>query len=183
MITILLHGQLAFKFIPKFKAVVGSVQEAIEALKANFDGFQTYLLDAARYGLHYRICVNGQELEEWMLKSPLPDGATISIAPVPKGAGNTFRIIAGVALIGLGIAGVAFLGFTSSTLVITGIALLLGGLRGQVKAPTKDKPSLMFNGPQTTNQEGGRVQIAYGIILVGWILVSAKIRTAYAVNR
>lgn len=183
MITIKLFGNLAALFTSEVRVCVSSVAEAIASLKANFQGFGTYLLDAARSGLHYRICVDGQELDSWLLTAPLPDGCTITIAPIPRGAGNTFRIIAGVALLGLGVAGVGFLGLSSSTLIITGAALLLGTLRGRVKSPKdserEGKRSLIFGGPQTTNQEGGRVPIAYGIILVGWMLISSKIRSSY----
>ena len=183
MITVKLRGNLGQLFCQEIQLAVGSVSEAISALKANFADFWSYLIDAAKNGVNYRIMVDDQILDSFLLTAPLPEDAVIKIVPIPKGAGTTFRVIAGIALLGLGIAGVGFLAFTPSTLIITGAALLLGALRGKVKSPGDDekdnKRSQIFGGPQTMTQEGGRVQIAYGIILCGWMLVSQRIRTSY----
>jgi predicted phage tail protein len=186
VITIKLGGNLGTQFIQEIQFAVGSVGEAIQALKANFSGFIDYLSDAAKLGLNYRIVVDGQILEDWHLQSPLPDGCTLAIVPIARGAGgNALRIITGVTLLGLGLGGVGigFLGIKASTLAITGAALLLSAFQGRQKAPKDDerngKRSLIFGGPQTTTQEGGRVPIAYGIILVGWMLISSKISTVY----
>jgi predicted phage tail protein len=178
-----LFGSLAELFAPEVDCKVQSIGEAIAALRANFRDFERYLIEAAQSGLHYRVCVNGYEVSEQMINAPIPINCEITIAPIPKGAGNTFRIIAGVALLGLGIAGVGFLGMTSTTLAITGAALLLGALRGKVKSPKDSerdgRRSLIFGGPSTTISEGGRVPIAYGIILVGWVLISQKTQTSF----
>lgn len=184
MQTIKLHGSLAAKFTEEMRLCVWSVHEAIAALKANFAGFELHLLDAARHGLVYRVIVDGHILEDWQLRSPLPENCIISIIPIVRGeGGNAVRIIAGVALLGLGIGGVGFLGIQASTFAITGAALLLSAFHGRQK--TKDsetKRSLIFSGPTTTTQAGGRVPIAYGKILAGWMLISSKIVTSYQKN-
>lgn len=187
MQTIKLHGNLAVQFIAEIRLAVSSVLDAIDALKANYPGLDLYLFDAARRNAGYRVILNGRILQDWQLRSPLPDGCIISIVPVARGAGgNAFRIIAGVALLGLGIAGVGFLGIQASTLAITGTALLLSAFHGRQKSPKdserEGKRSLIFSGPQTTTQAGGRVPVAYGRILVGWMLVSSKITTVYNPN-
>jgi predicted phage tail protein len=184
MQTIKLHGNLATQFVQEIRLAVSSVLEVIEALKANFTGFDLYLFDAARHDLSYRVIVNGNVLEAWQLRSPLPQNCVISIVPIVKGAGgNATRIIAGVALLGLGIGGVGFLGIQASTFAITGTALLLSTLHGRQKSPKdserEGKKSLIFGGPQTTTQAGGRVPVAYGRILAGWMLISSKITTTY----
>ena len=184
MQTIKLHGNLATRFTAEITLAVGSVLEAIEALKANFRDFDLYLFDAARHSLFYRVIVNGQILQDWQLRSPLPADCTISIVPVARGeGGNAFRIITGVALLGLGIGGIGFLGIQASTLAITGTALLLSAFHGRQKSPKdterEGRKSLIFGGPQTTTQAGGRVPVAYGIVLVGWMLISSKISTTY----
>lgn len=189
MITIKLSGNLAQLFTRELRVAVGTIGEAIRALKANFADFETYLIDAAKQGLAYRIIVNGQIIEDWLMNSALPADAIVEIVPIPRGAGgNTLRVIAGVTLLGLGIGGVGigFLGIKASTLAITGAALLLSAFQGRQKSPLDDerngKRSLVFSGPQTTTQEGGRVPVAYGKILVGWMLISSKITTVYQPN-
>jgi predicted phage tail protein len=76
---------------------------------------------------------------------------------------------------------VGFLSFTPTTFIITGAALLLSAFHGRQKAPgdDKNKRSLIFGGSQTTNREGGRVPIIYGIPFVGGMIVSASIKTTY----
>jgi predicted phage tail protein len=185
MQTIKLHGSLAAKFTGEMRLCVWSVHEAIAALKANFPGFEMHLLDAARHNLVYRVIVDGHILEDWQLRSPLPKNCIISIIPIVRGEGdNAVRIIAGVALLGLGIGGIGFLGIQASTFAITGAALLLSAFHGRQKKPSdsENKRSLIFSGPTTTTQAGGRVPIAYGKILVGWMLVSSKIVTSYQRN-
>jgi predicted phage tail protein len=182
--TIKLHGNLAIRFTSELIVSVNSVVEALEALKANFIDFDLYLLDAARHSLFFRVIVNGQVLQDWQLRSPLPDDCLISIVPVARGeGGNAVRIIAGVALLGLGIGGVGFLGIQASTFAITGTALLLSAFHGRQKSPAdsarEGKRSLIFGGPTTTTQAGGRVPIIYGVMLSGWVLISSKIVTTY----
>lgn len=183
MITLKFIGYLSNLFGCQFQFAVRSIDELFRALRINFPDFPTYLADAAHRGLNYQIIVNGHAIPAHALAFMLPDEAVVSIVAVPAGAGgNGFRIIAGIALIGLGISGVGLFGIKAGTLLITGAALLLGALRGQQKAPKDEKggaKSLTFGGPATANQEGGRVQIVYGVHLAGWMLFSQKIKSTF----
>lgn len=181
MLEIRLHHHLGRLFCESVTVKVSTVTEALRSLCSNFEGFRDYLETSAKAGTSYQFFVNGSAIEIWQMGALLPENATLVIAPVIGGAGNTFRIIAGVALLGLGIAGVGFLSFTPSTMMITGTALLLSAFHGRQKAPgdEKNRRSLIFGGSQTTNREGGRVPIIYGIPFVGGMIVSAAIKTTY----
>jgi predicted phage tail protein len=176
-------GYMAGLFGHQMHLHVRSIDELFRALRINFPDFSTYLADAAQRGLNYQITVDGHLIPVHALGFILPETAVVSIVAVPAGAGGKgFRIIAGIALIGLGISGVGLFGIKAGTLLITGAALLLGALRGQQKAPKDEKggqKSLTFGGPATANQEGGRVQIIYGIHLAGWMLFSQKITSTF----
>jgi len=188
MITIYLQGELADYFTPQITVAVSSVAEAIAALKANFKDFANYLFEAANRGVNYQIRVGYQEIEEQQLKCPISKKVqSIRIIPVIAGAGAVGRIVAGVALIGAGFltGGTAtFLGLSSTSLFVTGGALLLGGIsslfsRQPSPDSRDDKKSSVFGGTSTTVKEGGRVPIIYGVALVGMYIISAKITTSY----
>jgi predicted phage tail protein len=183
MITVTLCGELADIFIETIDIAVTSVAEAIAALRANFPKFASYLYEAAHRGVNYQIKVGFQEVDETQLCNPISQEVrSIRIIPVIAGSGTVGRIIGGVALLGLGLAGVGFLGLGATQLVLLGGAMLLGGISslfGRVKSPADDessgKKSLVFGSPSTTQQEGGRVPIAYGVVLCGLYIVNAKV--------
>lgn len=188
MITIYLQGELADYSTPQITVAVSSVAEAIAALKANFKDFANYLFEASNRGVNYQIRVGYQEIGEEHLKCPIAKKVqSIRIMPVIAGAGAVGKIIAGVALIGAGFltGGVGFLGLSSTSLFVTGGALLLQGISAlfsrQPSPDSKDdKKSLVFGGTSsTTVKEGGRVPIIYGVALVGMYIISAKITTSY----
>jgi predicted phage tail protein len=182
MIKVKFLGYMSNIFGSEYQVDVRSIDELFRSLRINFPDFVSYLTDAAARGAHYQIIVNGYAIADYSLNFILPAGAVISIVAVPAGAGGRgFRIIAGVALLGLGLAGVGFMGIKAGTLAITGAALLLGALRGQQKAPKDEKGlrSLMFSGPESTNKEGERVPLVYGDHLCGWLVFSQKITSTY----
>lgn len=177
MITVQLCRHLAQFFPEEIKVSVKTPKEALAALFANFEGFSDYLHTAAEAGVAYEFFFDGQPIGLAQLSSVLPQEGVLSIRPVPSGSGQTFKIIAGVALLGLGIAGVGFLAFTPTTFMITGAALLLSAFRGQ-KKPV-DIKSHMFGGNESSMVEGGRMAVAYGIIMTAGMIISAKIKTTY----
>ncbi|GAB1363653.1 hypothetical protein MASR1M32_28890 [Rhodobacter sp.] len=107
MRTIHLHGSLGQEFGHKIRLAVDTVQEAIDALQANFPRF----FNAIRNG-HFRVVVgktqkDGLELEEAMLPGFKLGNQDLFIIPVIKGSkrGGLGKIIAGIALIGLSMMG------------------------------------------------------------------------------
>lgn len=182
MLKIKLLNHLGKLFSPSVTVNVSTVTEALNSLCSNFEGFRDYLETTTKAGVGYQFFLNGSAIELWQMGAMLPSNdSVLVISPVVGGAGNTFRIIAGVALLGLGIAGIGFLSFTPTTFIITGTALLLSAFHGRQKAPgdEKNRRSLIFGGSQTTNREGGRVPIIYGIPFVGGLIISAAIKTSY----
>lgn len=178
MITIRLCNHLAKFFQKEVQISVSTAKEALSALCANFDGFSDYLMTAAESGVSYQFCFDGAALEIWQLSNILPENGVLTINPVIAGSGQTFKIIAGVALLGLGIAGVGFLAFTPTTFMITGAALLLSAFRGQKKAPIAVQ-SRMFGGNESSVVEGARMPVAYGIIMTGGMMLSGRIKSTF----
>lgn len=186
-----LHGALGKEFGRKFQFEVETVAEAIEALRANFDGF----FAAIRHG-HYRVVVgktskNGLELDEAMLPGFKLGQQALHIIPVTKGAkrGGVGKIIAGIALIGLSIAlpglGTAFTaGIMGSTTTIAGmvgsmgVGMLMTGVASFI-APQQDgsekEQSFTMTGPRSSTREGGIVPIAYGEVVTGGTLINGSL--------
>ena len=183
-----MQGELADYFTTQITVAVSSVAEAIAALKANFKGFANYLFEAASRGVNYQIRVGYQEIGEEHLKCPIAKKVqSIRIMPIIAGAGAAGKIIAGVALIGLAVAGsfgvVGLLGVAPLTVGLTGGALLFQGISAlfsrQDSPGGDDKKSSVFSGTSTTVKEGGRLPVIFGLALSGLYIVSAKITTSY----
>jgi len=188
MIKIKLLGELSQIFIDEFEADVKSASDVLSCLVANFPDFTQYLVDSASRGIGFYLKAGYQTLEESDLVKPFSAKVkSFTLTPVPTGSGGGFgKILLGVALIGAGllIPG-GFLGLSSSTLLLTGGAMVLSGvssLFGQTKAPADEKngkKSLVFSGGSTVIVEGSRIGICYGRHRVGMFVLSAKI-TSFA---
>ncbi len=189
MRTIHLYGSLGQEFGRKIRLDVDTVQEAIDALQANFPKFFAHIRNG-----HFRVVVgkteqNGMELDEAMLPGFKLGKQDLHIVPVIEGAkrGGIGKIIAGIALIGLSalggaaLAGPLFAGGTASLGSIAGAvgkSLLLNGvaamLAPEVK-PEETEKSFTMTGPQTTMREGGIVPIAYGEVWTGGTMINGAI--------
>lgn len=178
MILIQLCRHLAQFFPPELRVSITTAKEGLSALCANFEGFSDYLHVAAEAGVAYEFCFDGIPIDISQLSAVLPQEGVLSMRPVVQGSGQGFKVIAGVALLGLGLAGASFLAFTPTTFMITGAALLLSAFRGQKKPPVAVK-SNMFGGNESTTTEGGRIPVAYGIILTAGIIISARIKSTF----
>ena len=187
MIKIKLMGELSSQFIDEFEADVRSASDVLSCLVANFPDFTQYLVDSTARGIGFYLKAGYQDLEESDLAKPFSAKInSFTLTPVPTGSGGGFgKILLGVALIGAGllIPG-GFLGLSSSTLLLTGGAMVLSGvssLFGQTKAPNdeKNKKSLVFSGGATVVTEGSRLPIIFGRHRCGLFVLSAKV-TSYA---
>lgn len=189
MRTIRLYGALGKEFGTTHHFAVDTVNEAIEALRANFPKF----FDAIRHGF-YRVVVgktsrNGMELDEAMLPGFKLGKQDLHIVPVTAGRkrGGVGKIIAGIALIGLSIAtgGSALMGttlFGSTTVGAAvgqiGLGLTLTGVASFI-APQQEAPddtkSFTMTGPTTTTREGGIVPIVYGRVWTGGTMINGAL--------
>jgi hypothetical protein len=135
---------------------------------------------------HYRVSVGTYDLELEELHHPAGQ-QEIKIVPVMAGAGATGRIIAGIALVAIGlfVPGIGALGV--QILVGVGASLVLGGV-AQLLTPTPKVPtgpdtqndprkSYSFSGIQNTSRQGVPVPIVYGETIVGSVVISAGIDT------
>ena len=186
-----LYGELA-KFVGHrvLEAEVSTPAEAIRFLVANWPSLRVHMADR-----HYKVVVDNWEVEKDELHHPSGQN-DIKIIPVIGGAGgNTTRIIAGVALIGLALANPAFLAgsigtFGGAAIPITqivgsiGVALALSGVAGLLTPvpPTGEEEqdprrSFSFNGIQNTSKAGVAVPVIYGETMTGSVVISAAIDT------
>jgi predicted phage tail protein len=181
--TIKLHGVLGKTFGKEFQCVAHSVADAVRFLEVNFPSFRGWILDAHDRGTVFRVRVNKYTIGEDELLDPVPLGKTIHITPLVSASGNSglFKIIAGVALIGLGVAGISFLGLSPLSMIITGALLVISGLMGN-RTPAADPDeentrSFVFSGATNTTAAGGRVPVVYGVMQTGSTVVSASVRS------
>ncbi len=176
----------------QFEAVINQPIDAVRFLKANFAGLEKHMSNQ-----FYRVYIGDYNIDEDLLDFP-SGGLDIKIIPVVTGAGNVGRIIAGVALIGLGMftGNVGFMGLMKApVLTKTGISwfalagklgmlLVLSGVAGLL-TPTPELPdeetdpikSFSFSGVQQTVRAGTAIPVVYGKTLVGSIPISTKIET------
>jgi predicted phage tail protein len=177
-----LYGKLA-KFIGKrvLHADVATAAEAVRFLVTNWPQLERHMADQ-----HYRVSVGCYDLSEDELHDPAGQ-QQIKIVPVLAGAGTVGRIIAGVALIAIGlfVPGIGALGV--QLLVGVGASLVLGGV-AQLLTPVPKIPkganaeqdprkSYSFSGIQQTSRQGVPVPIVYGETLVGSVVISAGVDT------
>ena len=182
-----LYGRLA-KFIGKrvLRAEVATTAEAVRFLLANWPQLEGHMSDQ-----HYRVSVGNYELTEDELGHPIGQ-QEIKFVPVVSGAGATGRIIAGIALVavglfvpGIGALGVQLLVGVGASLVLGGVAELLTPTPKIPQGPdSQDDPrkSYSFSSIQNTSRAGTPVPIVYGRCIVGSVVVSGGIDTVQVVG-
>jgi predicted phage tail protein len=172
-----LYGKLA-KFIGHrvLEADVATAAEAVRFLLANWPEAEAHMSDQ-----HYRVSIGTYDLTAEELYDPA-GAAPISFVPVVAGAGAVGRIIAGIALVaiglfvpGIGALGVQILVGVGASLVLGGIAQLLTPTPSTSKDEGDPRKSFSFSGIQNTNRAGVPVPVVYGETLVGSVVVSAGI--------
>jgi predicted phage tail protein len=176
MVTIKLHGFLSEIFPSEIELEVRSVQDAIRALRANFDNFEQEL---TKDGREYHIVVNGSldYGEEKLIQSPLGQAKSIDIIPVTKGSKESgiFQIILGVILIVAGlVTGNIYLVQAGVSLVIGGIALLLAPDL-ETEGYGDDSENSTFSGAANVSGQGFPVPVGYGRLIVGSHVISATL--------
>jgi len=117
---------------------------------------------------------NARGLDAELALAGIP-GESLVFAPIVAGRGGFGKILAGAAFValglftgGIGFAGVALL--SQSTLLLTGGALILGGVaslltrtpRSKVDADTKDLQSSLYTRAAGTGGQGAPVPVCYG---------------------
>ena len=181
-----------------FLADISNVAEVGRFLVANWPDIEKHMQDQ-----HYKVFVGNYNLGEEELNYPIGDSEEIRIVPVAVGAGGFFKstigkIVIGAALIAAPMlapalfptfavgAGTISLGAISTSI---GISLALGGV-SQMLTPTPDIPTFSgndstldpqsnysFSGVQNVSRSSVPVNLIFGEIFSGSVIVSAGIDT------
>ena len=178
-----------------FLADISNVAEVGRFLVANWPDIEKHMQDQ-----HYKVFVGNYNLGKEELNFPIGQTEEIRIVPVAVGAKGFFKssigkIVAGAALIAAPflaptLASTAILGTTVGAISTSvGISLALGGV-SQMLTPTPDIPTFSggdsgldpqsnysFSGVQNVSRAGVPVNLIFGEIFTGSVIVSAGIDT------
>ena len=185
-----------------FLADISNVAEVGRFLVANWPSVEQHMLDQ-----HYKVFVGNYNLGEEELNYPIGDSEEIRIVPVAVGAKGFFKspigkIIGGVGLVGVTVATGGFGGAAIGTFGLgagsvavgsiatgIGVSLALGGV-SQMLTPVPDIPTFSggdsgldpqsnysFSGVQNVSRSGVPVNLIFGEIFSGSVIVSAGIDT------
>jgi len=188
--TIRLYGALGARFGRVHRLAVQTSAEAVKALCVNFDGFESYLMNAKKKGMVFAVFRGKRNigLEDYQ---NLGGNNDIRIAPVMEGAKKAgmfqtilgaVMIVAGLALgpVGLELVGAGF----ANGLIIGGITATAGGIyqmlspqpQGlQMRDDPDNRPSYAFGGAVNTIAMGNPVPVLYGEREIGGAIISAGI--------
>jgi predicted phage tail protein len=186
MRTIKLYGPLADKIgQDSFRAEIGTVAESVRFLVANFPHLEQFIASH-----DYSIYTGTHNIGEEEIHYPVGRNEDVHLIPVISGAGAVGRIIGGIFLVAASffVPGVALFGVALGPVLFgIGASLALGGvaqlLAPKVTAPRKEKDpqeveSYSISGVQNTSRQGIPVNVVYGEIVTGGIIISAGITTA-----
>jgi len=194
MRTVVLHGILAQKFVPKIDLEVSSIPEAIKALSINFSEFANFIVN---YKPGFIVKYGNKQIKESELSDPI-GYKPIHIIPYVHGKGKGLPLLilgfalmwasGGLATMGLeGMGGLVAASGTSAAVVSQiGLGLVMMGISTILYAPPKpadsqeDDPSKTFSGVVNTTRQGLPVPIGYGTLMVGSAVVSAGIDVDYS---
>ena len=182
----------------EFEAVANTPADAIRFLAVNFKGLDKHMSEQ-----FYQVKLANTPLDYEEILYPAGYDE-IKIIPVVAGSGNIGKILAGIALIGLGFAfaggfsgAMTFGEFLKAPILLEsgaiswpalagklGIVLVLSGIAGLL-TPTPEvddsegdpRTSFSFSGIQNTARAGTAIPVIYGDVITGSIPVSARVVT------
>ena len=187
------YGSLR-RFLGKtyFEAAVNSPLQALNFLKANYEGIENHMNKQ-----FYKVKMGGRVITQDFLN--MKGQGEIQIIPVAVGAGGVFDFIGDVFTAAFDF--VVNYGLPIVTTFFTGgltAALVVGGLSLATELLTPDAPvlnasavgdtdpsirgSYSFNGIQNTSSAGVPVPIIYGLVFSGSILISAGVDSTKVVK-
>jgi predicted phage tail protein len=166
LVKIKLLGNLGKTFVREIELMACSTTDIIKGLEANFPNFRQYVIDK-----HFKLFKVNKErkqsinLDEDMLQDPIGNyDFVLCPATGLSGSGGVFRVIAGIALIGL----TFFVPFLQPFGFGIGASLLLGGL-AEIISPKSKTPkeqekldSYLFNNASKTDYYNAPVPCLFG---------------------
>lgn len=187
--TIRLYGALGARFGRVHKLAVHTSAEAVKALCINFDGLESYLLNAKKNGMTFAVFRGRRNIGADDFKN-LAGSTDIRIAPVMEGAkkAGLFQTILGAVMVvaGIVVTGMTFgsAGVIGAGMVSAGIGMMAGGIYQMLSPQPKglqgrddpdNKPSYAFGGSVNTLAMGNPVALLYGEREIGGAIISAGI--------
>jgi predicted phage tail protein len=179
MLTVRFYGELRRTFGHEWQLAVRSPREALHALMVQLPGLRAWFREHASHS--FLVRGDYQDYDESDLHYPLSKGL-LKVVPLVQGAGAFGKILAGVAIVAIGV----FAPYASAALISMGASLALSGL-AQLLAPrpaatatpekAENQPSLAFDGAVNTMGQGGPVPLGYGRMLIGSAIVSVGFST------
>lgn len=176
MKQIYLHGALGARFGESFSLDVRDPAEAVRALTVQLPGFRS-AIEANNWHVIRGPLESGDDLDEDGLTVALGNQHEIHIMPAVEGAGEVFNVIAGIALVAVGL-------YTwNPGLIAAGAGMAIGGVvqmttsvpgsnYNERESPA-ERPSFLFDGPVNTSTQGLPVPVIYGRVRVGSVVISA----------
>lgn len=185
--TIRLYGALGARFGRVHRLAVQTSAEAVKALCINFDGLESYLMNAKKNGMTFAVFRGKRNIGVDDFKD-LTGDSDIRIAPVMEGAkkAGMFQTILGAVMVVAGVVasfipgGQAF----APSLLIGGASMMAGGIYQMLSPQPKglqgrddpdNKPSYAFGGSVNTLAMGNPVALLYGEREIGGAIISAGI--------
>ncbi|WP_075180593.1 tail assembly protein [Pantoea sp. 1.19] len=187
--TIRLYGALGARFGRVHKMAVQTSAEAVKALCVNFDGLESYLMNAKKNGMVFAVFRGKRNIGVEDFKS-LGGENDIRIAPVMEGAkkAGVFQTILGAVMV---VAGILVTGLSygwaapaGGALISGGIGTMAGGVFQMLSPQPKglqgrddpdNRPSYAFGGAVNTIAMGNPVAVLYGEREIGGAIISAGI--------
>ncbi|MFB0711482.1 tail assembly protein [Buttiauxella noackiae] len=187
--TIRLYGALGARFGRVHKLAVKTSAEAVKALCINFDGLESYLMNAKKNGMVFAV-FRGKRNIGINDYQELAGDSDIRIAPVMEGAkkAGLFQTILGAVMVVAGVVMTVISGGTASPLaaglMTSGIGMMAGGIYQMLSPQPKglqgrddpdNRPSYAFGGSVNTLAMGNPVALLYGEREIGGAIISAGI--------
>jgi len=187
--TIRLYGALGARFGRVHRLAVQTSAEAVKALCINFDGLESYLMNAKKNGMTFAVFRGKRNIGVDDFKD-LSGNSDIRIAPVMEGAkkAGLFQTILGAVMV---VAGIVVSGLSAGwaspvggAMISAGIGMMAGGIYQMLSPQPKglqgrddpdNKPSYAFGGAVNTLAMGNPVALLYGEREIGGAIISAGI--------
>ena len=179
MVKVSLEGRVGKSLGKKWKLHVGTVGEAIRAIRANTGNAFAEALGVSR---GYAVIVDGVPVapDAYFLKKIKKSLVLIPI--LAGGVVTTYFAIAGAFMMAGVTTSIAVAGFLAITVMVTVAALVMLGLSAMISNMAEDPKdpkaertsSFIFGGAENTANQGGVVPVAYGRMRVGSLTVSVS---------
>ena len=179
MIKVTLHGKLGKIFGITHNFSIASGADAYKALRANFEKFESTVMEFAKRDLHYMMIVDGEEIKSTEEFNRLKVVKEVHFVPFIVGAFLGLLILA---------AKTAFAFIVASPLLSSlVISLIIYGVTSLLFKPANPTPqaatsntnaganSYFFGGRANVARQGVPVPVGYGRLKIGSLIVGSSI--------